>query len=140
MSIFDVLITSQNRLEIPWSVLRASGYDDELNLLIPASIISPRRENGLDFAYLHPDDWRLTSSDIDFLTSIFLQFDSDCDGILSSAAIHSIFSVLSFPEPPWGALRSNSLFRVCFSVPLIVNEEIPLVSPGHISKSGFTPN
>mmetsp|Transcript_33057 Transcript_33057/g.69568 ORF Transcript_33057/g.69568 Transcript_33057/m.69568 type:complete len:839 (+) Transcript_33057:42-2558(+) len=126
LAIFDVLITSQNRLEVPWGVLRTMGYDDALNLLIPASIF-PRRENGLEFAYLHDDDWRLTSSDIDFLTSIFLQFDSDCDGALSSAEIHSIFSVLSSPQPPW---CEPGLFRDCLSVPLIGNEESSPASPG----------
>ncbi|KAL7535182.1 hypothetical protein ACHAXR_007070 [Thalassiosira sp. AJA248-18] len=121
LGIFHVLITDQNRLEVPWRVLRTLGYDDELVLNIPASISPKIRDD-----YLHPDDWRL---DIDFLTSIFLQFDSDGDGILSSADIHTIFSVLSIPHPPWDEHRSN-LYQDCFSLPSVEDEETPPPSPG----------
>jgi len=123
LAMFDVLITRQNRIEVTWKVLRVLGYDNELNFDIPASI-SSQRENGLEFSHLHPDDWRLTRSDIDFLTSIFLQFDSDGDGTLSPTDIHSIFSVLSCPYPVWGE-RGDDLFGDCFSRPRIEDEETP---------------
>lgn len=128
LTIFDVLITSQNRLEVPWKVLRALGYDDDLNLALPASLSLPKGCD-LEFPYLNPNDWRLSRSDIDFLTSIFVQFDSDGDGTLSSTDIHSIFSVLSPPSPPWGE-RGGSLFRDCYSLPFIENEKTPPSSPG----------
>lgn len=127
LTIFDVLITSQNRLEVPWKVLRAFGYDDDLNLVMPTSLTLPKGCD-VEFPYLNPNGWRLTRSDIDFLTSIFVQFDSDGDGTLSSTDIHSIFSVLSPPSPPWGE-RGNILFRDCYSLPLIENEKTPPSSP-----------
>lgn len=127
LAIFDVLITSQNRLEVPWKVLRSLGYDDKLNLTIPASIF-PRDGNGLEYSDLHPDDWRLSSSELDFLRSIFFQFDSDGDGTLSSADIDSIFSVLPTPRPPWSE-RGASLYKDCFSMPRVEYEETPPPSP-----------
>ena len=128
LAIFDVLISSQNRLEVPWKVLRALGYDDELNLNIPESV-APLDGNGLEYANLHPDDWRLTSSDIDFLMRVFKQFNSNGDGTLSSTDIHNIFSVLSIPLPPWDEGRT-SLYQDCFTRPHVGDEETPPPSPG----------
>eukprot|EP00581_Thalassiosira_minuscula_P006595 CAMPEP_0183703718 /NCGR_PEP_ID=MMETSP0737-20130205/1358_1 /TAXON_ID=385413 /ORGANISM="Thalassiosira miniscula, Strain CCMP1093" /LENGTH=859 /DNA_ID=CAMNT_0025930515 /DNA_START=80 /DNA_END=2659 /DNA_ORIENTATION=- len=132
LAIFDVLITDQNRLEVPWKVLRTLGYDDDLNLNIPAPI-SPRVRDAIEFGYLHPDDWRLTSSDIEFLTNIFLQFDSEGNGILSSKDIHSIFSVLPIPHPPWDECRASLLFQECFSLPCVGDDDITPSSPGDLS-------
>ena len=129
MTMFDVLITSQNRLEVPWKVLRALGFDDDLNLILPESLSVPKHCD-LEYPYLSPSCWRLTKSDIEFLTSIFVQFDSDGDGFLSSTDIHSIFSVLPSPTPPWCKKRGSSLFRNCFSVPQTGNEMTPSSSPG----------
>ncbi|KAL3811580.1 hypothetical protein ACHAXA_006865 [Cyclostephanos tholiformis] len=125
--IFDILITGQNRLEVPWKVLRTLGYDDDLNLSLPASI-SPPKGCDVEFPHLNPNDWRLTRSDIDFLTKIFVQFDSDGNGTLSSRDLNSIFSVLSPPSPPWSE-RGSSLFRDCYSLPLVENEKTPPSSP-----------
>ncbi len=127
LTIFDILITSQNRLEVPWKVLRALGYDDDLNLSLPASS-PPPKDCDVEFPNLNPDGWRLTRSDIDFLTELFVQFDSDGDGTLTSTDMYSIFSVLSPPSPPWGE-RGSSLFRDCYSIPLIENEKTPPSSP-----------
>ncbi|KAL7547794.1 hypothetical protein ACHAWF_011059 [Thalassiosira exigua] len=125
--IVEVLITSQNRLEVPWKVLRTMGCDDELNLNIPQSI-SPEDGDGLEFAHLHPDDWRLSRSDIDFLRGVFHQFDSDGDGTLSPEDVSSIFSVLSISHPPWDE-RGASVFQGCFSRPHI-NEDAASESSG----------
>lgn len=141
LTIFEVLITSQ-RLQVPWSVLRVLGYDEELNLKIPSSISSDCGDGVEEFDHLHPNDWRLTSTEIDFLTGIFTQFDSDGDGVLSSADLCSIFSVLPHPHPPWSEQRTK-LFQGCFSIPRIENEETsppsqPSSPSSIISASGVT--
>ena len=138
LAIFDVLITSQNRLEVPWKVLRVLGYDDELTLTIPESIC-PMKGYDVEFAYLHPGDWRLTRAEIDFLTGIFFQFESEGDGTLSSTDIHSIFSVLESPYSPWASERGVGLFRDCFSMPLIEDERAS-VSPDGSRRSSSDPS
>lgn len=113
LTIFDVFI-SQNRLEVPWKVLRTFGYDDELNLIIPSSVAPPGGCS--DFEHFSPDKWRLNTSEVHFLSSLFHQFDCDGDGLLSSGDIQSIFSVLRTPLPPWSE-RGEKLFEGCFSRP-----------------------
>ena len=123
LTIFDVFI-SQNRLEVPWKVLRTFGYDDALNLNMPAWI-SPPEGGCLDIAHIGPREWRLNQSEVDFLTLIFNQFDSDGDGVLSPQNMQSIFSVLSSPLPPWSE-RGKRLFEGCFSLPRIEREHMHL--------------
>lgn len=122
LTIIDIFI-SQNRLEVPWTALWALGYDDELNLYIPESILSPGR-NELDASNIDPSAWRLNASEVDFLSSLFYQFQSDSEGMLSAGDLHSIFSVFSTPLPPWGA-RSKQLLDGCFSLPRIDEEVTP---------------
>mmetsp|Transcript_23600 Transcript_23600/g.48859 ORF Transcript_23600/g.48859 Transcript_23600/m.48859 type:complete len:734 (+) Transcript_23600:661-2862(+) len=116
LAIFDVFI-SQNRLEVPWRILRTFGYDDDLNLEIPDSVTWPLSSDGVSFD--HPS-WSLSLSSRKFLTTIFHQFDSDKDGVLSTEDILAIFSVMPEPSlPPWHPLRAKEVFRGCFSLPML---------------------
>ncbi|KAL7522977.1 hypothetical protein ACHAWX_007755 [Stephanocyclus meneghinianus] len=117
LTIFDVFIC-QNRLEVPWKVIRKFGFDDNLTLVIPSSM-----SEGDDFTTFEPKKWKLDSSELSFLTNLFHQFDSDGDGILASGETRGIFSVLPNPLPPWSE-RGKSLFHGCFSVPRIEKEGI----------------
>ena len=108
LTIFDVFI-SQNRLEVPWKILRKFGYDDKLNLRIPSCFSSRKRSstNTVDL----DDDLRIISiSARNFLTAIFHQFDSNKDGILSNDDIMKVFSVIPEPSlPPWHPFRIRIL-------------------------------
>ena len=110
LAIFDVFI-SQNRLDVPWQALRKFGYDDNLVLHIPDSILE-----GLDESPDRP--WRLSHHARRFLSDLFYRFDSDGDGVLSLEDIDAIFSILPHPAlPPWHPMRSPGLFQDCFSLP-----------------------
>lgn len=117
LAIFDVFIC-QNRLDVPWTALRKFGYDNDLNLNLPQSILYGL--DGADFS------WKLSSSSRRFLADVFLQFDSDKDGILSVEDIEKIFSVVQNPSlPPWHPNRSVELFRGCFSLPTLPTDSAP---------------
>lgn len=110
LAIFDVFI-SQNRLDVPWRVLRKFGYDDELNLHIPPSVE----------AQLEDGHWKLSSSARRFLAATFAQFDSNHDGVLSPEDVATIFSILPEPSlPPWHPVRAPKVFEGCFSLPKAV--------------------
>lgn len=115
LAIFDVFIT-QNRLEVPWKILRYFHYDDELNLEIPEDVISPA---SMEHMASSSDEYpSLSPSARKFLTAIFHQFDSDSDGVLSTEDVLAIFSVIPEPSiPPWHPLRARDIFRGCFSMP-----------------------
>jgi GTPase SAR1 family protein len=115
LAIFDVFIT-QNRLEVPWKILRYFHYDDQLNLEVPEDVTSPpSAEHTTSSTDEYP---ALSSSARKFLTAIFHQFDSDSDGVLSTEDILEIFSVIPEPSlPPWHPVRARDIFRGCFSVP-----------------------
>jgi Ras family protein T1 len=107
LAIFDVFI-SQNRLDVPWQALRKFGYDDNLNLIVPASV----------FRGTEDASWTITPSAQQFLADLFNQYDSDQDGVLSLSDMDAIFSII--PEsslPPWHPIRSRELFGRCFSQP-----------------------
>jgi len=125
LTIIDIFI-SQNRLEVPWIVLWTLGYDDELNLHIPESILSPECDD-LDAINFDPSAWRLNASEVDFLSSIFYQFQSDGGAMLSSEDLNSIFSVFPIPLPPW-SVRSKQLLKGCFSIPRIDEDVTPPTS------------
>jgi len=125
LTIIDMFI-SQNRLEVPWTVLWTLGYDDELNIRIPESILSPGSDD-LDASNFDPSAWRLNASEVDFLSSIFYQFQSDGKGILSSDDLNSIFSVFSVALPPW-SVRSKKLLKGCFSLPRFDEDVTPPAS------------
>mmetsp|Transcript_21523 Transcript_21523/g.53194 ORF Transcript_21523/g.53194 Transcript_21523/m.53194 type:complete len:824 (+) Transcript_21523:92-2563(+) len=139
LSIFDVFIC-QNRLDVPWTALRKFGYDNDLNLNLPQSILYGL--DGADFS------WRLSSSARRFLADVFLQFDSDKDGILSLEDMEKIFSVVQTPSlPPWHPNRSADLFRGCFSLPTMPTDSAPagsealmevMASSQSLSASGIT--
>lgn len=110
MCIFDIFIC-QNRLEVPWRILRLFGYDNDLNLHIPRSLLKSQMqfernaESGIKV-------WGLSSSAKKFLTAIFHQFNSSGDGILSRDDILKIFWVIpGLPLPPWHSNRANDLFQ-----------------------------
>jgi hypothetical protein len=107
LAIFDVFI-SQNRLDVPWRVLRKFGYDDELHLHVPSSVSMPSDDKR----------WKLTSAARKFLAAVFPQFDSNHDGILSADDVAAIFSIVPDPSlPPWNPVRAADVFAGCFSSP-----------------------
>jgi Ras family protein T1 len=123
LAIFDVFI-SQNRLDVVWQALRKFGHDDDLNLHVPDRVRLP---DGLP-----AHAWRLTSSAKKFLTNLFLQFDSDHDGVLSAEDVHAIFSILPPPAlPPWHPQRATDVFQGAFSLP----RHVPGLSPVSSSSS-----
>jgi hypothetical protein len=115
LTIFDVFI-SQNRLEVPWAVLRNFGHDDELNLVIPEDM-----SRGDDFSEIVASEWRLSAEEESFLTNLFYQYDCDKDGVLVSDETRRVFSVLPTSLPPWSE-RGKSVFRGCPSMPKIETE------------------
>lgn len=117
LAIFDVFINS-DRLEIPWVILRAFGYDDDLKLNIPSSVT----EGG--------HSWQLSSSAKRFLTSVFHQFASNNrDEILLPKDVLSIFSILQQPSlPPWHPFRVNDVLKGCYSSPRIYAKKITQVA------------
>lgn len=115
LAIFDVFV-STNRLDVPWQALRKFGYDDNLNLTVPESVLRG------------PDDasWMLTPSARRFLTELFYQYDSERDGILSLDDLDAIFSIIPEPSlPPWHPVRSHELFGEMFSRPKMPPGELP---------------
>lgn len=135
LSIFDVFI-SRNRLEIPWTILRTFGYNDDLVLEVPSTVLQGRtpsrnRNDLFTIADEHhyksaPDsseDWKLSPSSVKFLTALFQQFDLDRDGILSPSDMRRIFDVVADEEegvlavPPWHPSRSPHIFEGCVSLP-----------------------
>jgi len=109
LAIFDVFI-SQNRLDVPWRVLRTFGYDDELRLHVPPSVSAQADDK----------HWKLSPSARKFLAAMFHQFDSDHDGILSADDVAAIFSIIPEPSlPPWHPARAGEVFEGCFSLPKV---------------------
>ena len=111
LTIFDVFI-SQNRLEVLWNVLRKFGYDDQLNLIMPASMLEDD-----DFRTIDASKWKLDRDEELFLSGLFHQFDLDGDGVLTPEECRAIFSVLPTPLPPWSERRKSYLFSGCVSMP-----------------------
>jgi Ras family protein T1 len=110
LAIFDVFI-SQNRLDVPWKALRKFGYDDDLILNIPESILMST-DDGMDHC------WKLTANARKYLADLFYQFDTDHDGTLSLDDINEIFSIIPNPSLPlWHPIRSLGHFQGCFSLP-----------------------
>jgi GTPase SAR1 family protein/Ca2+-binding EF-hand superfamily protein len=114
MTIFDVFI-SQNRLDVVWQALRKFNYDDDLNLHIPDSVLL---DESAKSGAIMSAPWKLSNAAKQFLTRLFIQFDSDKDGFISPDDIIAIFAVLPPPAlPPWHPMRAPELFEGCFSVP-----------------------
>lgn len=115
LTIFDVFI-SQNRLDVVWQALRKFNYDDDLNLHVPDTVTNPDEDAapGSSTAL----SWKLSHAAKQFLTKLFLQFDSDKDGFLSPDDVVTMFSILPPPAlPPWHPMRAPELFDGCFSFP-----------------------
>ena len=122
ITLIDMFI-SQNSLELPWKILRKLGYDDDLNLHLPDNILPPGCDD-LDQTTFDVASWKLNASEVDFLSSIFYQFKSDGERMLSSDDLNCIFSVFSIPLPPW-SVRSQKLLHGCFSLPRIEDDVTP---------------
>lgn len=159
LAIFDVFI-SQNRLDVPWQALRKFGYDDNLVLHVPESVLqgSDHHHNSREHSKSSPTSstntnlpkqggvvstgggggggerpWSLTPSARQFLSDVFHQFDSDHDGVLSLQDIQTIFSIVSDPPlPPWHPVRAHAEFEECFSLPYMPSDPS---SPGSSSTS-----
>jgi Ras family protein T1 len=144
LAIFDVFI-SQNRLDVPWQALRKFGYDDDLKLHIPEDVLQLPDEGAVD-----ESSWSLSPSARRFLTDLFLQFDSDHDGVLSPEDVQAMFSIVPQPSlPPWHPVRAPVLFRGCFGLPKIPpasnspgsespGEPAPMGMSQSLSASGIT--
>ena len=136
LTIMDIYI-QQNKLEVLWQVLWQLGYDDDLDLKIPEAIRSSGWDdldsNNFDF---DPSVWRLTASEVDFLSSIFYQFKSDDGDLLSSEDMSSIFSVFSTPLPLW-SVRGKKLLKHCFSLPCM--DEDVMTPPASLAGVTFDP-
>ena len=138
-AVFDLFV-DKNRLDFPWVVLRKYGYDDELNLKIPKSVTD------IDKA----KDWRLTSAAQIFLKELFVQFDSDNDGMLSTDDVVDIYSIFPDPAVPSWYPERVSFFDDCYSVPKISlrsgqttppsprSEAEPMTMSQSLSASGIT--
>mmetsp|Transcript_2214 Transcript_2214/g.3106 ORF Transcript_2214/g.3106 Transcript_2214/m.3106 type:complete len:701 (-) Transcript_2214:92-2194(-) len=152
LAIFDVLI-SQNRLDIPWRILRKFGYHDNLELHIPQSIYNLSMEeanNLLCDSLFQRKKWSLTPSAKIFLSAIFYQSLSKNSDTLSPDDILKIFSVLRNPSlPPWHPFRAPSVLKGCHSLPKFERNKIsytnssdssahPTDSPPSLSPSGIT--
>lgn len=111
LTIFDVFI-SQNRLDVPWKVLRKFGYSNELELTIIPMAETKKKQ-------------RLSTSSRSFLAALFTQFaSSDNHDELSSDDLTEIFSIVPDPAlPPWHPLRANTLLEGCFSLPSTTTTE-----------------
>jgi GTPase SAR1 family protein/Ca2+-binding EF-hand superfamily protein len=129
LAIFDVFI-SQNRLDVVWQALRKFGYDDDLNLHVPESVIAPPDDSlgagSSTTTSSASSSWRLSSSAKRFLSALFHQFDTNKDGVLTPDDMMQMFSILPPPAlPPWHPIRAPELFQDCFSRPI---DSLPLAS------------
>lgn len=114
LAIFDVFI-SQNRLDVPWKVLRKFGYSNELELRLPGD-----RKTSSSSPSSLPSP-KLSFNARYFLAALFQQFDTDGDGVLSGDNLAEIFSIVPDPAlPPWHPLRAPQLLQGCFSLPAIM--------------------
>ena len=126
-AIFEVFIT-QNRLDVPWKVLRKFGYSNGLELTIPLQKTKSSK---------------LTKADCQFLEALFHQFDSEKAGSLSGENLAEIFSIVPGPAlPPWHPVRAEKLLKGCFSVPVFGRDGAGCSSSGglelSVSASGIT--
>lgn len=88
LSIFDIFM-SKDRWEVPWQILRIFGYDDSLQLLIPASVLSGPTNSTIRGGKdkIAASSWQLSPSAVNFLAASFRQFDSNKDGVLSETDV-----------------------------------------------------
>lgn len=76
--------------EIPWTMLRKFGYNDDIKL---ADHLIPDLKRDPDQSV------ELTNEALDFLKKIFVEFDINCDGYLQPEELEELFSTA--PESPW---------------------------------------
>lgn len=102
------LFIDRNRPESGWQVLRSLGYNNELHLEIP-----PKRLQ----LPVHEEDQsaQLTPQAVEFLTSIFRQFDANKDNNIAENEVEAIFSICEDERPPWttcSAISSPLLYEI----------------------------
>ncbi|KAL7693179.1 putative small GTPase, EF-hand domain pair, P-loop containing nucleoside triphosphate hydrolase [Plasmopara halstedii] len=101
------LFIDRNRPESGWQVLRSLGYNNELHLEIP-----PERLQLPPFE--EDQSAQLTPQAVDFLTSLFRQFDANKDNKISDIEVESIFSICEDERAPWttcSAISSPLLYE-----------------------------
>ncbi|PNX77794.1 mitochondrial rho GTPase 1-like protein, partial [Trifolium pratense] len=84
------LFIEKGPIETTWAVLRKFGYNDDLKL---ANDPIPHLKRA------HDQSVELTNEAIDFLKTIFNEFDGDHDGMLQPCELEELFSTA--PESPW---------------------------------------
>jgi len=123
LALFETLI-SQNRLEIPWKILRMFRYDDNLELHIPDSLgylNSISHYRNMDLESLFENSCGLSTSAKNFLTDLFFRFHPDVNETLSKEGMRKIFSILQEKCPPWNPSRHAQAFSKSFSVPRVIH-------------------
>ncbi|KAH8918630.1 mitochondrial Rho GTPase [Atractiella rhizophila] len=116
------MFIQRGRLETTWSVLRAFGYGEDLELR--DEYLRPRFDVPADHVV------ELSPSGYQFLTDIFSAFDKDVDGALSPLEMESLFS--TSPGNPWKEWRDGRDLTVTVST----DEKISL--SGWLSLWSFT--
>ncbi|XP_045812749.1 mitochondrial Rho GTPase 1-like [Trifolium pratense] len=84
------LFIEKGPIETTWAVLRKFGYNDDLKL---SNDPIPHLKRA------HDQSVELTNEAIDFLKTIFNEFDGDHDGMLQPCELEELFSTA--PESPW---------------------------------------
>jgi len=142
LTMFDVFINS-NRLEIPWIILRFYGYDDDLRLCVPDTVLdgitpSSSYRTNKDVNSPLSSSWHLSHAAMEFLSETFQQFDHDNDGILTATELMTLFQICPHPSlPPWHPSRyitcqanlSSSSFPTDTSTPAAVAASATGVMP-----------
>jgi hypothetical protein len=124
IAIFEAFI-SQNRLDIPWKILRMFGYDDMLELIIPDRIYEDLINHDMKGhlkSLAMDDSCGLSLSAKQFLTRLFLRYDPECSGYLSKQNLKNIFSIVPQRVPPWHPDRHVEAFSNSFSSPKLRNQ------------------
>ena len=121
LAIFDVFI-SQNRLDVPWRVLRKFGYDDELCLHVPPSISAQTDDK----------HWKLSSfGSQSSWRPCFTSLIPTMTVVLSADDVAAIFSIIPEPSlPPWHPVRAREVFEGCFSLPKVPPPSLEVVRQG----------
>ncbi|KAL6500461.1 hypothetical protein OROHE_025827 [Orobanche hederae] len=85
------LLIEKGPRETTWIVLRKFGYTDDIKLADDLIPLPPLKRA--------PDHAELTNEAINFLETVFDEFDSDRDGTLQPRELEELFSTA--PESPW---------------------------------------
>jgi Ras family protein T1 len=87
------IFSLKNRPETSWIVVRTFNYNDQLQFVLPVTtyrhLYTTERNKSIE----------LSSHAITFLTSVFNQFDRDCDGALNPFEFQEAISVTGMTDP-----------------------------------------